>query len=237
MTPRPRLLLALLFIAFLGTAWGQLPLDPPSAAPADSPADTVPDPAALQPGWWRFVSGAPPGAQDTRVEALVAAAETAVLSLRVEDAADAGESIDRLRAQLDAYVRLQTQASQDVLPALRMEGSFSPEQFFDVIREQLTYERLIEAESAEFEERQDVLARERRQLDSDFAAYLELDHGSTERLRLGLRVITGGGVVSHVIPFEGEDHRDIVGTLEQARSLGIDGLHITHLAGRGGSEG
>ncbi|MEM9300825.1 MAG: mechanosensitive ion channel domain-containing protein [Pseudomonadota bacterium] len=196
LTPRPQALLAFLFIAFLGTAWGQLPLDTSPEPAADPAAEAVPDPASLQPGWWRYISGAPPGAQDTRVEALVAAAETAVLSLRVEDVADAGEQIERLRAQLDALVRLQTQASQGVLPALRMEGGFSPEQFFDVIREQLTYERLIEAESAEFEERQDVLDRERRQLDSDFAAYLELEHGSTERLRLGLRVMARRAAVA-----------------------------------------
>ncbi len=194
MTAGPRiasagLLAAVLLSAALGAQAAQSSVFPIST-PAEEPAReaSVPDPAALEPGWWQSLG---PDATElsSRVDAVLKLAAERVAGLPESEQAAGEETLARLRANLRGYLRLRQRDAESPPRASTFRDQYSLDEILKVDRDLRLARVRLEGDIAELDSRKGTVSSLSRQVDNRFAAYVNTPARSAERLLDGLQVM------------------------------------------------
>jgi len=180
---------ALVLIAAAGAAGATsfLIIQDVNAAPA--PAEMpVPDPAALNPGWWDYLAPSQPGIEE-RIKALLGSAEKAASRLPPDQAGAAGQALARLRISLSALP-----AMLAARPAVPGNVPAPAENY--TTSQILQLDRDIRDLQIDLDERRSAIAVSdraltdaQRQLDADFAAYIAQSETGPQQVIDGLEVM------------------------------------------------
>lgn len=180
------MLLAVALLTGFGAA-GQVPgLKTPDAPSAGQLP--VPEPGNLRPNWWEYLATGTPGLQ-ARAAALLQRATDAVSGLPAERAAQAAQSLERLRVGLTALPAMleAKPPAREPLPAAA--ESYTPSAL-------LKLDRQLRALQTEIEERRGALefsARAsrsgQREIDALFAGYQRAPDLSPEKTALGVALM------------------------------------------------
>lgn len=204
---RLRSLLAAIGFACWMAGAGGLALVAPDARAQDNPLSALtgdqspdeeqaepaalPDPVALEPGWWSYLAEAPAGELGQRIDELIATAEARIAELPEEERTQAEESSSRLAANLRGYARLTERVAAEPPTPAPFAESYTVDEVLALDRQLRDARRRIQSERAELDNRKSTADALGRQVDTRLAAHLEAPERSAERVLLGMRVLAG----------------------------------------------
>jgi potassium efflux system protein len=163
---------------------------PESGAAEEEPAPPpLPDPAALEAGWWQSLAPGTEGLEKRVQDALNLVNERAA-DLPPERQGEIEPTLERLGANLRGYLRLSTRSADEPDRTSTLQETYSIDELLDVDRALRATRARFQADQAELDSRRRAVSTMTRRTDSLFAGYLDTPPRSPERLEAGIRVMS-----------------------------------------------
>ncbi|HXH02401.1 MAG TPA: mechanosensitive ion channel domain-containing protein [Candidatus Competibacteraceae bacterium] len=148
----------------------------------------LPEPAALEPSWWRYFE-ADGATLESRVQAALKRLDALAAELPADVAGAAAPFLQLLRANLQALPQARSQTSAEPPAPTAYAPGYRIDQVLDLDRRRRELERKLETERNEVQESDRSLKSSAKRIDTLFAAYLASAPSDPQRVVKGLEIM------------------------------------------------